>query len=206
MKTLALNTSIKTLMSVLIAAMIMMSCSKNDDLVNPEYTQANDGDTKSLTIAEQNDLLYMIEKEKMMRNIYKTMFQEYNVELFQSIYQAKESHLSLLSSKIDKYDVHNPLVYSAENEFENSSLQLVYDDFLAKKLIYEIEALNFVKNMEERHINYVETTVSQVDGNDDIVSVYNVILLGSQAHLDALLGFASGYTDLIKPYDPYKEM
>jgi len=194
-------------MSVLIAAMIMMSCSKNDDVVNPVNRPSNDGSSKSLTAAEQTDLRYMIEKEKLMRNIYKVMYQDYHVELFQTIYQSKENHLNLLESRIDRYDVPNPIAYTSEDEFEDSSLQQIYDEFLATRLVDLSEAIIYVKNMEEQHIAYVETAVLQVNGHADIVSVYNLILEESQTHLDALLGFAKkGYTNMIKPYDPYKEM
>ena len=66
MKTLKLNTSINTLMSVLIAALVMISCSKNDDDLSTNMA-SYESSSKSLSDVEKNDLRFMVEKAKLMK-------------------------------------------------------------------------------------------------------------------------------------------
>jgi len=129
MKTLSFNTSIYTLMSVLITAMILMSCSKDNDVVNPVSQPSPDGYSKTLSTAEKSDLRFMIEKEKLMRNVYQVMYEKHQKELFKTISESKERHMKLLAVKFDKYEVENPTADTAEDEFENSSLQPVNERF-----------------------------------------------------------------------------
>ena len=205
MKTLKLNTSINTLTSVLIAAMIMMSCSKNDDVVNPVNLSSGEGSSKSLSAVEQSDLLFMAEKAKLMKNVYQVMFDSYQEDLFATISACKQKHLTLLSARIDKYDVENPIAYMAEDEFSDGSLQQIYDDFIAERPTNQIESLIYLKAMEEKHIADIENSVSQVEGNGDIVTVYNLCLAESEAHLSEILGYTKGFRDIIKPFDPIRE-
>lgn len=205
MKTLKFNTSINTLMSVLIAAMILMSCSKNDDIASPVNMSSNDGSSKSLSAVEQSDLIFMAEKAKLMRNIYQVMFDTYQEELFSNIAACKQKHLILLNVRIDKYDVENQLTYLAEDEFFDASLQQTYDEFMAERPTNLIETMGYLRAMEEQHIVDIENTVSQLKGNADLVTVYNVCLCESEAHLSEILGYTKGIIDIIKPFDWVRE-
>lgn len=205
MKTLKLNTSISTLMSVVIAAMILMSCSKNDDIVNPAMA-SYDGSSKSLSAIEQNDLSYMVEKEKLMHNVYQVMYDSYQTELFKTIADSKKQHMILLGIRLDKYDVENPTAYMTEDEFANSSLQQAYDEFIAERPNDLTQSMLYLKGLEEEHIAALENTLLQVEGNGDIVNVYNLCLEESKANLDEIIGYTKGFRDIMKPFDPVREL
>ena len=202
MKTLSFKTSIYTLMSVLITVMILMSCSKDNDVVNPVFLPSSDGDSKTLSTTEKNDLRFMIEKEKLMRNVYQVMYEKHQVELFKTISECKERHMNLLAVRFDKYEVENPTANTAEDEFENSSIQQIYNDFIKTTL----PLVSYVKALEEQHIVDVQSSMSQLEGNGDIMNVYNLILTESQTHLGAILIYTKGFEDVMKPFDTIREL
>lgn len=206
MKTLSFNTSINALISVLIAAMILTGCSKDNDVANPVNLSSSDGYSKILSAAEQNDLRFITEKAKLMRNVYQVLYEEHQVELFGTISESKEQHMNLLAGRIDKYEVENPIAYTAEDEFEDISLQQIYNDFIATRQPDLIEALTYLRALEEQHIVDVGNSISQMEGNGDIVNVYNLILVESQAHLDAIMGYTKGLIDIIEPFDSLREL
>lgn len=206
MKTLKLNTSISTLMSVLIAAMILMSCSKNDDVVSPVNMASNDGSSKSLSSVEQNDLRFMAEKAKLMKNVYQVMYNTYQTDLFKAIADCKEKHMTLIAVRLDKYDVENPIAYLGEDQYANTSLQQAYDEFVAERPTDLTQSMLYLKGLEEEHITCIETSLAQIEGNEDIVNVYNLCLIETQAHLDEIIGYTKGIRDIIKPFDPVREL
>ncbi|MCD4729711.1 MAG: DUF2202 domain-containing protein [Bacteroidales bacterium] len=206
MKTLKFNTSIYTLMSVLITAMILMSCSKDNDVANPVNLPSSDGYSKTLSAAEQNDLRFVTEKAKLMRNVYQVMYEEHEVELFRTISESKEQHMNLLAGRIDKYEVENPIAYTAEDEFEDYSLQQIYNDFLEARQPDLTKALTYIQALEEQHIADVGNSMSQLEGNGDIVNVYNLVLTESQTHLDAILSYTKGLIDIIEPFESIREL
>ena len=161
MKTLKLNTSISTLMSVLIAAMILMSCSKNDDVVSPVNMASNDGSSKSLSAVEQNDLRFMVEKAKLMKNVYQVMYDTYQTDLFKAIADCKAKHMILLGVRLNKYDVEDPTAYMAEDQFASSELQQAYDDFIAERPTDLTQSILYLKGLEEGHIARIETSLAQ---------------------------------------------
>ena len=74
MKTLTLKRSIGMLISLLLATVILSGCSKDDDN-NPSLKVPNTAATsKSLSVAEQQGLIYMAEQQKLLQNIYECMY------------------------------------------------------------------------------------------------------------------------------------
>lgn len=205
MKTLKLNTSINTLMSVLITAMILMSCSKNDDVVKPVNIPSNEGNTTALSTMEEKDLLYMAEKEKLLKVVYYEMYYMYNKEKFLEISKCKERHMNKLAAKIDKYELNNPLDYMGAKEFDNPSIQQAYNNFNTASSNGQSQAQKFIKALEEKHIAEIGNFLQQLDGNSDLVTIYNLCLKESQNHLNDILN-SKGLADIKKIFDPVREL
>lgn len=205
MKTLKLNTSINTLMSVLIAALVMISCSKNDDDLSTNMA-SYESSSKSLSDVEKNDLRFMVEKAKLMKNVYQVMHDTYQTDLFKAIADCKEKHMILFGVRLSKYDVEDPTAYMADDQFASSELQQAYDDFIAERPTDLTQSMLYLKGLEEDHIACIETSLAQIEGNGDIVNVYNLCLIETQAHLDEIIGYTKGFRDIIKPFDPVREL
>lgn len=206
MKTQSLNTRITALMSVLIAVIVLMSCSKDVDIPNPSNYSANDGPSGNLSATEQIDLIFMAEKEKLMTLIYEDMYDVYNKDAFYDIYKSKERHMNKLAARIDKYELDNPITYMGDEEFENYTLHQIYSNFLSENQSGLSNALKFVKSMEEQHIADVEGFLAQLEGNTDITSIYNLCLTESKNHLEIILIEYKGGAHVQKPFDLVREL
>jgi len=206
MKTQSVNTRITALMSVLIAVMVLMSCSKDVDVPTPSNYPSNDGTLGDLSATEQNDLRFMAEKEKLMTIIYGVMYDVYNKDIFYDIYKSKERHTNKLAAQIDKYELDNPITNMGDEEFENYNLQQIYSNFLSISQSGLPNVLKFVKTMEEQHIAEVEGFIAQLEGNTDITSIYNLCLTESINHLEILLIEYKGGAHVQKPFDFIREL
>jgi len=205
MKTQSFNNRITTLMSVLIATIILMSCTKDAD-VTPSSFDANDGSSTWFSAEEQSDLQFMVEKEKLLKNVYQEMYDTYETHLFKTIIDCKEKHITLLSARLAKYGAENPAAYLGDGLFSNSSIQQIYDSFIAEGQIDLTNSIMYLKDMEENHIVDIENTLSKAEGNIDIVRVYNICLMESKAHLDEILLYTKGGAHIQKPFDLVREL
>lgn len=206
MKTQSLNTRITALMSVLIAVMVLMSCSKDVDVPTPSSYPSNDGSLGNLSAMEQNDLRFMAEKEKLMTLIYEVMYDVYNKETFNDIYRSKKRHMNLLAARIDKYELDNPITNMGDEEFENYNLEQIYSNFLSVSHSGMPNALKFIKSMEEQHIADLEGFLAQLDGNSDITNIYNMCLTESKNHLEIILIDYKGDSDVKALFDFVREL
>jgi hypothetical protein len=204
MKTLTFNKSVMTIMGAFFMALIMMSCSKEDDLDKPMALSDSDGYSKTLSPAEKEGLLYLAEKEKMMRNVYESIHSRHDKPVFLELSQAKAQHMNLLSAKIDKYDLENPIGSMGHDEFQNPLIQGDYNTFLSYENLTLVDAIIYSKALEESTIADLEILLENVKGNDDLAQAYRQILEISQSNLDALALETKGLIDIAVWYDPVK--
>jgi hypothetical protein len=206
MKTLKFNTTINTLMSVLVTAIVLMGCSKDADVPTPSSYPSSDGSSKTLTAAELQDLNYMVEKEKLMRNVYEALYDDHQLEIFDTYAGNKERHMNLLAVRLHKYDMENTTVNLPYGEFNNSSLQQTYNSFIASGQRSLAAAINYTQAMEENHVVIVEQSIAALDGNSDILSIYNMILSDSENYLDLVLDFSKSLNHLKSPFPIVREL
>ena len=133
------------------------------------------------------------------------MYEMYNKEIFLDISKCKERHMNKLAAKIDKYELENPIAYMGASEFENPNIQQAYSSFNVVSSNGQSQAVKFVKALEEKHIAEVGNFMLQVEGNTDILNIYNLCLNESQNHLDEILN-NKGLDHIKRLFDPVREM
>jgi len=206
MKTQKFNTTINTLMSVLVAVIVLMGCSKDADVPTPSSYPSSDGSSKKLSATELQDLNYMVEKEKLMRNVYEALYDDHQLEIFNTYAGNKERHMNLLAVRLHKYDMENTIANLPYGDFSNASLQQTYNNFIASGQRSLAGAINYTKAMEENHIVEVEQTIEALDGNSDILSIYNMILSDSENYLEVILDFDKSLNHLKSPFNLVREL
>ena len=145
-----------------------------EDIVNdyPEYE-----------ISEEQiaDLEFMYEEEKLARDLYARLSEEWNLRAFENISQSESRHMEALAALFDKYDLEKPA--SKPGEYNNSELAEAYDEFLARGLESEAAALELGKDLEMKDIADLEEVM--VDAPEDFKAVYANLKAGSENHLTA---------------------
>lgn len=144
------------------------------DIVNdyPEY---------ELSEEQIADLEFMYEEEKLARDLYARLSEEWNLQAFENISQSESRHMTALAALFDKYDLDKPS--STPGEYNNSELAEVYDEFIARGLESEEAALELGKELEIKDIADLEEVM--VDAPEDFKAVYANLKAGSKNHLEA---------------------
>ena len=191
--------------TVLVAlAMIFVSCSK-DEIDTPFYT-ADNGVSKVLSANEEAGLLNLLETEKMHRDVYDWIYSQYPSEVFADMAFRDGQAMELLSVKVDKYGLENPILGKLPGEFVDSHVQNQYNDFV-RTTAGDLEAMiDQAKAMEAAFIDNVKEQQALLNGNVDIRDMYENLINTAVIQLNTLGDEKEGLIHIYAPDNPIKEM
>ncbi|MGC9330033.1 MAG: DUF2202 domain-containing protein [Candidatus Hinthialibacter sp.] len=135
--------------------------------------------------AEADSLVFMLEEEKMARDVYIAMYEKWRNPIFSNIANAEQNHMDAIQRLIDAYD----LDVSTQDlvGFTNTELQtLYYDQLIANGAVSELEALKVGAYIEEVDIKDLKDALS-ITTSSSIQRVYQNLLAGSENHLRAFV-------------------
>ena len=128
-------------------------------------------------------LLFMIEEEKLARDVYNALYAAWGVSTFQSIAASEQGHMDSLAVLLDRYGLTSP-VQAEAGVFTNPELQALYTELMARGSTSLSEALKVGGAVEEIDILDLQSRLALSD-NADIQQVFNNLLRGSENHLRA---------------------
>lgn len=137
----------------------------------------------TLTDAETTGLLYMVEEEKLARDVYQFLATKWNLVLFTNIAQSEQTHMDALQGVIDAAGLTSPVTGTA-GTFSNSDLQALYNELTAKGSLSLADALLVGGAIEEIDIRDLQSTIAATS-NSELSRVYTNLLSGSYNHLQA---------------------
>lgn len=155
--------------------------------INTAICQANLNNLPNspLSQAEEDGILFMREEEKMARDFYIKMFEEWNAQIFDNIESSEETHFAAMLMLIEKYNLTDPAAGNAVGEFTNNDLQVLYDALIMQGNVSLIEALKAGAAIEEVDILDLENQLENIIDNEDLELVYLNLLAASRNHLRA---------------------
>ncbi|CAB48959.1 DUF2202 domain-containing protein [Pyrococcus abyssi] len=137
-----------------------------------------------LSDEEANSLLYMIEEEKLARDVYLKLYNETGLIIFDRIAQSEQRHMDAVLMLIEKYNLTAPDTLNEIGVFENEELQNLYNELVEMGSQSVVDALKVGALIEEIDIKDLEEWLSKVD-NEDIKVVFENLMDGSKNHLRA---------------------
>lgn len=135
-----------------------------------------------LTEIEAEGLIYMREEEKLARDVYLTLYDVWNLNIFQNIASSEQTHMDAVKTLLDQYGLEDPMVSNDIGVFTNPDLQALYDELIAQGSQSLSDALNVGAVIEEIDILDLEEYIAQTD-KVDIQMVYENLTKGSRNHL-----------------------
>ncbi len=138
----------------------------------------------ALTADETNALRFMIEEEKMARDLYTAFFELYGSQSFQMIAASEQVHMDELKVLLDTYNISDPTIGKAVGVFTDSGLQALYDQLLAQGSVSLTEALKVGAAVEEIDILDLQSRIAQTT-HADIQGIFAELKKGSENHLRA---------------------
>jgi hypothetical protein len=141
---------------------------------------------EELSEAEMDGLLQMIEEEKLARDVYLTLYQEWGRLIFQNIAQSEQRHMDAVKTLLDKYDLIDPVVDDTVGVFSDTNIQSLYFELVQKGRISVVQGLYVGALIEDLDIFDLKEFLQAAD-NVDIKTVYENLMKGSRNHLRAFV-------------------
>lgn len=136
---------------------------------------------------ELHGLLFMREEEKLAHDVYVYLFAEWGATVFDKISQSEQTHTDAILTLLERYGITDPVGDNPEGIFVNQLLQDLYDDLISIGSSSLESALYVGAEIEEIDILDIQKYVDEVEGNEDIVIVYENLLKGSRNHLRSFI-------------------
>lgn len=140
-----------------------------------------------LSDEEIEGILFMREEEKLARDVYQMLYEEWELRAFQNIAASEQAHMDALAVLIERYGLDDPTLGSDRGEFQNSELQNLYNELVEQGKESLESALRVGATVEEIDIVDLEELVDETDATD-VLRVYENLLRGSRNHLRAFVG------------------
>jgi len=157
---------------VIISGIILsLNCNKDDDQT----------ESAVLTEEEKADLLQLREEEKLAKDVYLYAYSKYGLTISQNISNSEQTHMDKVLQILTSYNLEDP-ANTQIGVFNDTELQTLYDQLIAKVDISLIEALKVGATIEDLDIKDIEDFLLRTT-KADIISMYENLMCGSRNHL-----------------------
>ena len=105
--------------TLLLSLILVFSSCEEDETTNV---------TPELSETEKSELLYMLEEEKLARDVYTYFDELWGVKQFTNIKESEKNHIGYVSATLDMYEISYTIL--PEGQFDNMDIQNLYDQFI----------------------------------------------------------------------------
>jgi len=163
--------------------------------------------TGELTQAEIDSLTFMREEEKLARDVYLTLYDQWGLPIFQNIASSEQKHTDSVKGLLDLYGITDPVANDSIGVFTDDNLQALYDQLVAQGSASLVDAFKVGAAIEEIDILDLQEGLSETD-DPNIIMVYNNLLNGSYNHLRSFVSqikrqTGESYQPQYMPLDSY---
>ena len=166
-------------------AVLMIQCETIPARLFEEIEKEKEISKTVLSEQEENSLMHMREEEMLAYDVYTFLSGLYDVPIFRNIAKSEMIHTTRVKELIDKYELEDPAVDHKPGVFKDEGLQELYDELTEKGKVSYKDAIVVGLTIEDLDINDLEMDLEHVVDNEDIVEVYNFLLMGSKNHMKA---------------------
>jgi len=199
-----MKTIVKTIVlsSFMAASLLFISCQKDmNSGNNVQYASllsvSGDGTTSVITAnvksafvqtsalseSELASLLKMKEEEKLARDVYSVLYQQWGSQIFSNISAAESNHLNAIVLLLTNYGVTDTSLGEV-GVFTDTEVQKLYNELIANGTLSIEAAYKTGALIEEMDIKDLNASLSSTT-NENMIMVFDNLLKGSRNHLRA---------------------
>lgn len=153
-----------------------------------------------LSEAESLGVKFMLEEEKLARDVYAKFFEKWSLPIFDNISSSEHTHISAVRLVTEKYNIDTSFYDNKLGAFTNSHLKELYGTLLAQGSTSTVEALKVGALIEEIDLIDLEKYLGETK-NKDLIAVYESLQKASRNHLRS---FVKNILRNDGVYDPQK--
>lgn len=191
---------------LLAVALVMPACNESPtasvhevESVNGISGSGTTGSSTDLTSQEVQDLTFLREEEKLARDVYTALHDQWGLRVHGNIAESEQRHTDAVLALLEQFDLDDPAEGKSPGEFTNPELQGLHDALVERGGISAAEALRVGGLIEEVDILDLEAMMARTD-NEVLAQVYAYLLQGSHHHLRAFSRVYASHTGEI--YEP----
>ena len=141
---------------------------------------------ENLAPREINDLLFAREEEKLARDVYLSLYQKWELDIFRKIARSEKRHMAAVKVVLDKYGLADPVGANGVGVFSDPTgqLQTLYQALVARGSLSRVDALWVGVHIEEMDIADLFYALGR-SNNQDVGLLYQNLMKGSRNHLRA---------------------
>lgn len=139
-----------------------------------------------VTETEIEHLMYMREEEKLARDVYLTLYDNWGMQVFANIAESEQIHTDAVRAKIEKYSLQDPVIDDTVGAFVNQDLAVLYDTLVTQGNLSELDALFVGGAIEEIDMIDLQHAIDESE-HRDIKRIYENLMAGSKNHLRAFV-------------------
>ncbi|WP_321326169.1 DUF2202 domain-containing protein [Thiomicrorhabdus sp.] len=173
--------TIQTLFAIAFTALTfnaLASTTVSTDEVVVESTEID-----SISVEEEQSILFMREEEKLARDVYLTLYDIWGLNIFKNIAKSEQTHTDAIKGLIEKYQLADPVTDETVGVFTDYHFVEIFEALVAKGSESLEGALQVGNQIEELDIKDIAESIAVIEGNDDVVNVYSELMKGSRNHL-----------------------
>ena len=152
----------------------------------PDTTPTDTSVLEPLDDLEVEELLFMRAEEKLARDVYQTLYEQWGARIFSNIARSEQRHMDSMKALIDKYGLEDPVTDDTNGVFKNADLAQMYGDLVARGMTSLEEALRVGALIEEVDIADLDEAIID-SSHTDVVAAYENLEKGSRNHLRAFV-------------------
>ena len=138
----------------------------------------------TLTAEQKSQLKYLVEEEKLARDVYAYLAASVTSQKFSNIVKSEQTHMDQVAAVLKTYKVWNPTLNRKAGVFYDKNLQALYNSLIAEGISGIAEAFGVGVKIETLDINDLQEFMAK-PWSADIKLVLDQLLRGSQNHLAA---------------------
>ncbi len=131
----------------------------------------------------EDQLLYLIEEEKLAHDVYSVMYQKYGAKVFGNILESESTHQGRVLTLLRDRNIADPRS-SDVGVFKNQELQKLYNTLIDQGNKNATEAYRAGVAIEEKDIADISTQLSTAT-DQDVIDALESLRSGSENHLRA---------------------
>lgn len=138
--------------------------------------------TSTLSRAETDVMIFMREEEKLARDVYDTLYEQWGLTVFNNISDAEQKHADKILGLLNRYGIADPVIDDTTGIFQQQALTDLYYQLLAHGQSSKQDALYVGAFVEETDILDLRKAIAGTS-RPDIIRVYESLMNASYQHL-----------------------
>lgn len=139
----------------------------------------------ALSSEDAEEVLWVREEEKLARDVYLTLYEQWGLTTFRNIAQSEQTHMDAVKEQlIIPYGLEDPVTTDTVGVFTDPELQAIYNQLIEKGSASIEDAVEIGMLIEDMDIFDLQEAMEKTD-NEDIIRVFSSLENGSENHMRA---------------------